>query len=690
MTRRFRRQAGLGLVEVMVAALVLSVGLIALAKLQVDLVRGSSDARARTVALSLAEEKLEDLRGFGTVDSVTPWTPGVGTLAWSHIAGNAGGRLASVGTYGSALEVSGTQFTRTWAASAPLLLPGTTEGRYKEVTVAVAWRDATGIEQTVRLASSIAAANPADIVLPAADPTSQPGPRVNYTPGLAPTIIAIPIDLGGGRKRETTKPLPDVSVGGGLYHQVTFDVVNFTVGSPTTADKREEFATVNCRCELAGAAMGRTPARVKFEDGQLADEAGKIVSKPQTGTVPPGAPEGLCTVCCRDHHDGPEIAGNPNRYKPTDSTDHLHYRVSGGTYVAATSTGDEYDEACRLKRIGGVFQVFEDWNLKDVTVVPFDYLDDGTTSQTRYTNYVRDFVQAAVADDSSPDKSTAARMPHIMHMSDVNGRDLLMQPGMATPAMSRGLFIDRMPAALESFVRRRISAGEPFLEFVPFYEVNMTKLADWELNRTTVDGSLGTTPVSNATPCPPGRPGSPVVNAMVLCVTSEAIVDEGLVENRYSRGEVQAGGTGGVAQVESKAKTANSGIAGSAAISAIDETTASDYVNAQNSAATGYGSVSGSISFCSAMTDIAARKALWRRLSVEYSGGLSGSCTLIPRTPPSRGTFTSGSYSCNTISEGASIRVAPEGVADSAPDYYDFTITAGVSLLGSNFTICDS
>ena len=49
-----RLQRGLSLVEVFVALLVLSVGLIALAKLQVDLVRGSSDARTRSIALSLA------------------------------------------------------------------------------------------------------------------------------------------------------------------------------------------------------------------------------------------------------------------------------------------------------------------------------------------------------------------------------------------------------------------------------------------------------------------------------------------------------------------------------------------------------------------------------------------------------------------------------------------------------------
>ena len=85
-----RLQRGLSLVEVFVALLVLSVGLIALAKLQVDLVRGSGDARARTIALSLAEEKIEDLRTFAeTGDGTGTWSVTANPMKWTYISGPA-------------------------------------------------------------------------------------------------------------------------------------------------------------------------------------------------------------------------------------------------------------------------------------------------------------------------------------------------------------------------------------------------------------------------------------------------------------------------------------------------------------------------------------------------------------------------------------------------------------------------
>lgn len=688
MNHRSRRQAGLGLVEVMVAALVLSVGLIALAKLQIDLVRGSSDARARTVALSLAEAKIEDLRSFGTVDA----TPG--TFAWQDIGDDTGGRLASVGSYGSSLQVGGIQFKREWSCWPPTpgvcneLTPpgGGTESRYKEVAVTVSWRGPTDtVDQSVVLNSAIAAANPADIVLPGADPASQPGPRVNYTPGDAPTIIAIPIDLGGGRKRETTKPLPDVSVAGGQYHQVTFDVVNFTVGSPTVVDKREEFATVNCRCRLAGPGTSHTPARVKFNDGQLGDEAGQIVSKSQTGTSADVHNPALCTVCCRDHHDGPEIDGNPNRYNPTDSTDHRHYRVSGGSYVQATSTGDEYDEACRLKRVNGVFQVFEDWNLKAMAVVPTappyggpGYLDDGTSTQALYVDYVQDVVRAVVSADTLPNIHTA--LPHGDPIGDPShSRDVYLQPNGRALLYARGIYVDAMPAELLTFVGDRIAAGLPWLEFVPFYEINLSKLADWELNLTTADNSIGTA-TANAVPCPPGGASSRAT--MTLCVTNEAIVDEGLLENNYSRGEAVAGGTGGVRQAEAKAKTGNSGIAGAVAISASDASTQSDFTHVTNGAATS-GTVSGKVTFCGGIRSGPAKTTLYTSLSIGYSGGASGTCT------KNRLSGGKGSYNCSGITYGTSITVTPSGVTDASPDNYTLTVDATTTASSLDFAICN-
>ena len=52
-------QRGFNLVELLIAVAVLSLGLLALARFQGQLIEGSALAKERTVALKLAQEKLE-------------------------------------------------------------------------------------------------------------------------------------------------------------------------------------------------------------------------------------------------------------------------------------------------------------------------------------------------------------------------------------------------------------------------------------------------------------------------------------------------------------------------------------------------------------------------------------------------------------------------------------------------------
>jgi prepilin-type N-terminal cleavage/methylation domain-containing protein len=81
--------AGFSLVEVIVATLVLSVGLIAVAQLFAVSTKGNTSARANTFTVLLAEQKMEQLRaltwGFDTlglpVSDYTTDTTNVGTLA---------------------------------------------------------------------------------------------------------------------------------------------------------------------------------------------------------------------------------------------------------------------------------------------------------------------------------------------------------------------------------------------------------------------------------------------------------------------------------------------------------------------------------------------------------------------------------------------------------------------------------
>jgi prepilin-type N-terminal cleavage/methylation domain-containing protein len=59
-----RAARGFSMIEVLVAAAVLAVGLLAVASLQVSMIRASGDSKAYSVALSLAKDKIEELRNF--------------------------------------------------------------------------------------------------------------------------------------------------------------------------------------------------------------------------------------------------------------------------------------------------------------------------------------------------------------------------------------------------------------------------------------------------------------------------------------------------------------------------------------------------------------------------------------------------------------------------------------------------
>lgn len=545
-----RLQRGLSLVEVFVALLVLSVGLIALAKLQVDLVRGSADARARTVALSLAEEKVEDLRTFVLADGAGSWSISANPMAWSYIASNTGGRIAPQTTYSSTLEVAGVRFMRTWTAAArDFTGTGPITSRTKDVTVTVSWQNEAGATQSVNQIVNIVEIPPGNVALASEPVADRPdGPVIGYTPGEAPQIIAIPID-GSGGKRETTKPLPEVLAQGDYAHQVTFDVVNYT--SQNLVDRREEFVTVNCRCTLGAAGRGRTPARALLQGTVLRDQPGTVrTDKPNTGTLRTSGSNAvssqpdLCNLCCRDHHDGPTEGDATNRYNPTDNSDHLHYLWNGSTYTQA-AVGDAYDEACRMKRINGVFQVFEDWNLVAVTAMPNDDLVDGAGTQTAYIDYVQDvvreYVDSGQTDPVIPTFSTTA-----------------LTPGASAQLQGRAIYIDYMTADQKTAAATLITNDDAVsvLKAVPWYEVNLSKLAKWKLQTTNTTTDYVTVAGQDCH----GSTTQATLAGKIACVANQAVETEELQQDNYFRGLLKAGPVSGTLDAQAYARNGNAGL----------------------------------------------------------------------------------------------------------------------------------
>ncbi|MBD3635068.1 MAG: type IV pilus modification protein PilV [Methylophaga sp.] len=498
------RSRGFSLIEVMVALLVLALGILGISKLQGTLIRNSSDANQRAVATSIAQEKIDDLRSFANVKSADTWSEStdssaltVNQLAFNHIENNEGG--APAGTVdllaNKVITRGNANYTLTWEVedyvfdtpmSAASLASSTVTGDLKLVNVNVAWFDEMGEQQTVSLSTFIDARNPGLIALSGASKEGGEPPVGEYTPEAAPDVINVQVDTGGNKFRQTSKPLPDaISQGQDANTVVTFEVVTYsTYNGPIAdldfvADTIEEYVTVDCKCQFSASnSVSRTAAHVRWnpDTNSRYDYPGDLVSKETatpTGNV--NAVDELCTTCCRDHHDVND-ATKPVYVPGTTGGNHLHYQEDGS--VASQANGDTYIESCRMKRIDGIYRVFQDWNLYDLTVIERGELADGGALQSPYSNYIEDFVLDFIIDPDTAVKPSA-RSP------------VSLTEGAGAQLQSRGVFIDNVyddtgsvnPTDFTNYVSSAANADR--VDKIPFAEVNLTLLSDWSSSDTS-------------------------------------------------------------------------------------------------------------------------------------------------------------------------------------------------------------
>lgn len=277
------KQRGIGLIEVLVAVLVLAIGLVGIAALQGNLLKSGNNAKARAVATTLAQEKIEDLRSFTQLVAGTD-----GTFGWAEIGTNAGGTENADGTLripngtvksnSGSDNISGVTFNRTWTStnyysppvpdSTPVLATNWNAGawgalpttpNFKEVVVTVNWTEPTGEAQQVAIASVVNSTDPQTTGKSESKPlTSQP-PQVPYRPLGLPDVVSVPLDVTGtGRTQEASKPEPTVFADWGSV-VTRFDEVVYD--ERTLTQWRNAFATVSCVCETgrSDGQLGRAP-----------------------------------------------------------------------------------------------------------------------------------------------------------------------------------------------------------------------------------------------------------------------------------------------------------------------------------------------------------------------------------------------------------------------------------------------
>jgi Tfp pilus assembly protein PilV len=186
---RARRQRGTTLLEALVAFLVVSLGMLTVARVQTQLRLNSDLARQRSEAVRLAQEDLESLRAFAVVAASGGLRSYADVVSASTTVDSAAGYATNT-RYTVARQID--------AASAP---------GAKNASVTVSWNDRSGAVQQVALNSIINGSDPA---YSGALGVARSGVPVKGALGRSARIPLGAKDVGGGRS--AIKPTSDGTV----------------------------------------------------------------------------------------------------------------------------------------------------------------------------------------------------------------------------------------------------------------------------------------------------------------------------------------------------------------------------------------------------------------------------------------------------------------------------------------------
>jgi type IV pilus modification protein PilV len=529
-------QAGFSLLEVLIAVVLLSIGLLALASLQLSLIRSSGSSKEQTVALSLAKDKLEQMRDYQSLaayraltDRPAPTCPGADAECIT-----VGGSVYSRGWEVVRYAFNGTTSFAALGDTAAVPAGYGSNNEFKRVVVTVSWVESTGNTATLRVEDALGALDPADSALLGKIPKSvvarKPKVRI-YNP--ASTEGVIPIAIGNGSDTAATNPTPEVTGRNTNNERVVetrFDVLTYAAitgdTATVTAQNRVETAVVGCTCNTnnGGAVYGMRPS---YWDGER-----YTVPAPATFLAPAGVATGLavpesarCTICCRDHHDNSSAAttrvnSTQAKFDPRRGT-HDHYAIDSITAVnvGTVATGD-YREACRLIRVDGIFRVAAD-AFNDHTDLLETKTDAGvvehlpvpsTTAATNYAGaagFVLGYMNNRFVTGTAYNTRAAMTPSPALHPASVtiskSSYDYRWQH-------ARGLYIDFLePAAIAAIAKAKAEclAKVPvcttaetktaILKLLPFTSVNLSEIANWRSFGTKTDLTVESTDLITVT-----------------------------------------------------------------------------------------------------------------------------------------------------------------------------------------------
>ncbi len=558
-----RHSSGMTILDVLLGIVIFVVGMLALASLQGNLTRSTSEGNARTVGTNLAEEMIEELRVFESLRATSTCPTGLDAIAAENVFQCIVDGSASVTrnglAYTVAVDVTDYYFMPDLVTLTdnPSDLPSgrdTTISDFKHLELTVSWDANSFLDNEGNTISagdmgagsfSVASIIPSIPQLGSAEIAAEDdgelgAPPVLYTPGARPDIIAV--NLQNDKFKESTTPAPELVKGNDLVEN-WFDVITYNNANNAVFLRREEFVAITCECTLkakqSGTKTGFLPTVWTGENyttmGPVgADGEVEMVAKAY-GVSANNQQSQYCDTCCRDHHDDDTGSYTADRflYDPSrewsedaDATDdHEHYSRSKQGDLDIAGSNDNYVEACRMVRKDGFMRVAQDFRQEGLLSFPEGYLDV-LSSVNEYSSYVTNSVydfynrnrntltppsgdpasgpapSPAWSYDFPADKLTAGGLDN---EADTTSLPLL---GLDSQQMrSRGIYIDHLTPEVQTIFNCVTSGGsdclpdgvDNVLQVLPFYEIQTTWLASWESDPAGDPVSVTSETVSNGT-----------------------------------------------------------------------------------------------------------------------------------------------------------------------------------------------
>lgn len=545
-----RRQNGFSLIEVMIAIVVLSFGLLALAALQAGLFRAGAEAKARANATAVAQQVVEDAKTFAYLSP-----PG----------GYTGATYQSLDTAASSTTVGGVPYTvcrrvvrYIYDSATTRFVPfntvsttacsGSAAGavnagvpEFKEVRVAVTWSGDAGQTKSVELTDAVSAIAPSDAAQVLRGPLATArGPEVWIVPPNKDNPQVVPIAIGGDQSAASSNPKPqqfiqDVSAATLFSVQI---FTGSTTGDEVRLNRKLDVAAVSCVCASDSSSVS-TASNPTY---QPTIWNGKQLAYLEPDTLPVGAKiatpvlssssseiESMCTVCCRDHHEAAGRQPHPDPYRAlttaeANGAEHYGYklqsantyRVGDGLFPQGTDTEGRYVDACQLIRVNGRMRLAVDTQQNYLLETPLDDVKTGYRVPD-FINKYSAFVSGAVADGmaslpagypSPTPKFPAPTAARLSAASDVVTPATidLGTAGDTKKLVSFGLYIDYLSQDTIDAYNCAVGtdntgncaglADRNPLGTLPFYAVNVANLGSWSSAKAAV-GSVANTIYDN-------------------------------------------------------------------------------------------------------------------------------------------------------------------------------------------------